>query len=49
MLYKNHWDETSLVSQQIMIKAGIESVDIEVKQDYVKILLALFRKKTTLK
>ena len=49
MLYKNHWDETSLVSQQIMIKAGIESVDIEVKQDYVKILLGLFRKKTTLK
>jgi von willebrand factor, type A len=49
MLYKNHWDETSLVSQQIMIKAGIESADIEVKQDYVKILLGLFRKKTTLK
>ena len=49
MLYKNHWDETSLVSQQIMIKAGIESVDIEVKQDYVKILLGVFRKKTTLK
>ena len=49
MLYKNHWDESSLVSQQIMIKAGIESVDIEVKQDYVKILLGLFRKKTTLK
>lgn len=49
MLYKNHWDETSLVSQQIMIKAGIESVDIEVKQDYVKILLGLFRKKTILK
>lgn len=49
MLYKNHWDETSLVLQQIMIKAGIESVDIEVKQDYVKILLGLFRKKTTLK
>ena len=49
MLYKNHWDESSLVSQQIMIKAGIESADIEVKQDYVKILLGLFRKKTTLK
>lgn len=49
MLYKNHWDESSLVSQQIMIKSGIESVDIEVKQDYVKILLGLFRKKTTLK
>lgn len=49
MLYKNHWDETSLVSQRIMVGAGIESVDIEVRQDYIKLLLGLFRKKTALK
>lgn len=49
MLYKNHWDESSLVSQRIMVGAGIESVDIEVRQDYIKLLLGLFRKKTTLK
>lgn len=49
MLYKNHWDETSLVSQRIMVGAGIESVDIEVRQDYIKLLLSLFRKKTALK
>ncbi len=49
MLYKNYWDETSLVSQRIMNKAGIESVDIEVRQDYVKLLLGLFRRKTALK
>ena len=49
MLYKNHWDETSLVSQRIMVGAGIESVDIEVRQDYIKLLLGIFRKKTALK
>ena len=49
MLYKNHWDESSLVSQRIMVGAGIESVDIEVRQDYIKLLLGLFRKKTALK
>ena len=49
MLYKNHWDETSLVSKRIMVGAGIESVDIEVRQDYIKLLLGLFRKKTALK
>lgn len=49
MLYKNHWDETSLVSQRIMVGAGIESVDIEVRQDYIKLLLGLFRKKTALR
>ncbi len=49
MIYKNSWDESSLLSQRIMTKAGISSVDIEVRQDYVKLLLGLFRQKTALK
>lgn len=49
MMYKNFWDENSLISQRIMDKAGIESVDIEVRQDYVRLLLGLFRKRGTLR
>lgn len=47
MIYKKHWDETSLQSQQIMTRAGIRSADIEVRQDYVRALLGLFRQKAT--
>ena len=45
MSYKKYWDEASLESQKIMTRAGIRSVDIECRQDYVKSLLGLFRQR----
>ena len=43
MLYKNNWEENVLNSQKIMTNAGIDSLDIEAGQDYVQLLLGLFR------
>ncbi|MDR3326569.1 MAG: DUF58 domain-containing protein [Prevotellaceae bacterium] len=45
MQYKNFWNEKSLISQTIMTKAGVKSLDIETGQDYVRLLLSLFRSK----
>jgi len=43
MLYKNNWEENALASQKIMTNAGIDSLDIEAGQDYVQLLLGLFK------
>jgi len=43
MLYKNNWEENVLASQKIMTNAGINSLDIEAGQDYVQLLLGMFR------
>ncbi|MDR0830180.1 MAG: DUF58 domain-containing protein, partial [Prevotellaceae bacterium] len=43
MLYKNNWEENMLASQRIMTNAGIDSLDIEAGQDYVQLLLGMFR------
>jgi uncharacterized protein (DUF58 family) len=43
MLYKNNWEENVLASQKIMTNAGIDSLDIEAGQDYVQLLLGMFR------
>jgi uncharacterized protein (DUF58 family) len=45
MQYKNFWDEKSLETQKIMLKAGVKQLDIEVDQDYVQLLLNFFRSK----
>ena len=47
MLYKNNWEENALASQKIMTNAGIDSLDIEAGQDYVQLLLGLFRKRNS--
>ena len=43
MLYKNNWEENVLASQKIMTNAGIDALDIEAGQDYVQLLLGMFR------
>ncbi|MDR1544648.1 MAG: DUF58 domain-containing protein [Prevotellaceae bacterium] len=45
MLYRNNWEENALTSQKIMTNAGIASLDIETGQDYVQLLLGMFRKR----
>ncbi|MDR2684364.1 MAG: DUF58 domain-containing protein [Prevotellaceae bacterium] len=45
MLYRNNWEETALASQKIMTNAGIASLDIEAGQDYVQLMLGMFRKR----
>jgi uncharacterized protein (DUF58 family) len=43
MLYKNNWEENVLASQKIMTNAGVDSLDIEAGQDYVQLLLGMFK------
>jgi uncharacterized protein (DUF58 family) len=49
MSYKNNWEEKVLASQRIMTNAGINSLDIEAGQDYVQLLLGMFRKRNARK
>ena len=43
MMYKNIWDERRLRLQQMISKAGIDSVAMEASEDYVKALMRLFK------
>ena len=43
MMYKNIWDERRLKFQQMISKAGIDSVSMEASEDYVKTLMRLFK------
>ena len=42
MMYKNSWEEISLAQRKAMRRAGVDGVSIEVGDDYVKSLMALF-------
>ena len=42
LMYKNQWENLSLRQQQIVKKAGIDYISIEIGEDYVKSLLRLF-------
>ena len=43
MMYKNIWDERKLKLQQMISKAGVDSVSMEASEDYVKALMRLFK------
>ena len=43
MMYKNIWDERKLKFQQMISKAGVDSVSMEASEDYVKALMRLFK------
>ena len=43
MMYKNIWDERKLKFQQMISKAGVDSVSMEASDDYVKALMRLFK------
>ena len=46
MMYKNIWDERRLRLQQMISKAGVDSVTMEASEDYVKALMRLFKMRT---
>mgnify|MGYP003457993986 FL=1 len=46
MMYKNIWDERKLKFQQMISKAGVDSVSMEASEDYVKALMRLFKMRT---
>ena len=46
MLYKNLWDESRLKLQHVFMKAGVDSISINVSEDdYVKALIGLFKQR----
>ena len=46
MLYKNLWSESRLKLQQLAMKAGVDSVAIDVSEDdYIKALIGLFKQR----
>lgn len=46
MLYKNLWDESRLKLQHLLMKAGVDSVSINVSdEDYIKALIGLFKQR----
>lgn len=42
MMYKNNWENRELEIKQMMKKAGIDGVSIEISEDYVRALMRLF-------
>ncbi|MDD3480199.1 MAG: DUF58 domain-containing protein [Paludibacteraceae bacterium] len=46
MLYKNLWDESRLKLQHLLMKAGVDSISIDVSEDdYIKALIGLFKQR----
>lgn len=42
MMFKNYWDEKRMRLQQMLKKAGVDSVSVKTDDDYVKALIRLF-------
>lgn len=42
MMYKNRWEDRGMEIRQMMKKAGIDGVSIEISEDYVRALMRLF-------
>ena len=46
MLYKNLWDENRLKLQHLLMKAGVDTISIDVSEDdYIKALIGLFKQR----
>lgn len=46
MLYKNLWDESRLKLQHLLMKAGVDTISIDVSEDdYIKALIGLFKQR----
>jgi len=46
MLYKNLWDESRLKLQHLFMKAGVDTISIDVSEDdYIKALIGLFKQR----